>query len=171
TDWWIGHGHDTGEGHTAVGAGGSKVLGHGIFCAALRGPVPRRMVRHHKCENTRCWYPGHLAPVTARAPRARPTAQRTACPHGPPYPENAYRDRSGSLRCKVCTKQRKAEAKRRAKADRRWRCTCGAEGGRDVFPLVTATTPQCVECGRKGGHHIKPCTATLIVESELAEAV
>ncbi len=156
TGCWVGAGHDTGKGHTAIACGGSKTLGHVLFFAVFRGIVPRGMVLHHTCENKPCWNPWHLQPISPMDHRAKHTAQRTACPHGHAYPEHAMRDSDGRLRCRICTTERKRNAKARSKANRRWHCSCGAEGGRDQFPLVRPTTPQCASCGRKGGHHIKP---------------
>jgi len=156
TGCWIGAGKDTGKGHTTVAAGGRRILGHVLFYAALRGTTPRGTVLHHLCGVKGCWNPWHVQPVTAKSHAAAHSAQRVACPYGHAYPENSFHDASGSLRCRICTTERKRDAKRRAKANRRWRCSCGAEGGRGQFPLVKPTTPECVDCGAKGGHHIKP---------------
>ena len=156
TGCWHGKGQQI-KGHTRLALGGRVAFGHVVMFAAFRGPVPRGSVLHHRCETPDCWNPWHVEPLSALQHRAAHTAQRSACPQGHPYPQSQFRDAGGKLRCRVCTAAYKADAKRRARANRRWRCVeCSTEGDGEAFPLVAATTRECASCGAKGGHKVKP---------------
>lgn len=156
TGCWHGKGAPI-KGHTRLPLAGRQAFGHVVMYVVFRGVIPRGSVLHHRCETPDCWNPWHVEPLSALRHRAEHAAQRSACPQGHAYPEHQFRDNSGSMRCRVCTTDYKREAKRRAKANRRWRCVeCEAEGGGEAFPLVAATTRECSACGAKGGHKVKP---------------
>lgn len=156
TGCWHGRGSKI-KGHTRLPLAGQQTFGHVIMFVVFRGTIPRGSVLHHRCETPDCWNPWHVEPLSTLQHKAEHSATRSACPNGHAYPANQFRDTSGKLRCRICTADYKREAKRRARANRHWRCVgCQAEGDGEQFPLVAATTRRCVTCGAQGGHKVKP---------------
>lgn len=147
---WLYDGNPTGKGHMKLAAGRVAMVAHAAFYAVLVGTIQRGQVLHHCCEVKACVNPDHLEPLWPIQHRAEHNLTPDECPHGHDYAEHGYRDGGRRLRCRVCTTERKAVAKRRAMARRQWRCRfCGTTGGEETFALVGRTTRAC-PCGRAG---------------------
>lgn len=63
---WIGAVAGSGNGYGYLKVNGRSVRAHRHFWMQLHGPIPKRKVLHHKCENTRCVNPNHLELTTQK---------------------------------------------------------------------------------------------------------
>lgn len=77
------------------------------------GPIPEGRLIDHRCDQTKCCNPEHLAPVTPRENllrgRGLSSAERAQrdCIHGHPFDdENTYIDRRGRRHCRQCRRAR-----------------------------------------------------------------
>jgi len=149
---WTGKLNTARKPYGRVSISGAPVLAHAAFYVVFRGQIKRGQQVHHKCERQSCVNPDHLEPLFPKEHKSRHFHMPDTCPHGHVYPDNAYRDARGALRCRRCSAQRKKRAKASAKTRVVRRCSvCGAEGLPDLFPLIGPTTRECASCGEGRG--------------------
>lgn len=117
---WIWMAAQDGRGYGAVWTGRSMGKAYRFVYESLVGPVPSGLQLDHLCRVTLCVNPAHLEPVTPAENARRGLTgahlkERTHCPRGHDYAENAYSipSRPNARYCQACNREKSAERRAR----------------------------------------------------------
>lgn len=118
TGCWEWSGATNGYGYGVVSIRNSRHYVHRLSYQLAEGAIPARHVVDHLCENTLCFNPIHLEPVTHKENirRASKVGGKKRCNHGHSYsPANTYITPAGARQCRICKlrRARAANARRR----------------------------------------------------------